>query len=156
MRYQTLIAILLCSTIASAEQVTRVVDGDTLYLSEKKIRLAGIDAPEYSQLCGSIHGPWKCGVVATAKLTGMTLGQDINCDPEGNDKYHRILATCYIRGIDINQSMVTSGYALAYRKYSLKYVTEEEEAHKFHKGIWQGDFQKPWDFRADKRNRTEK
>ena len=43
------------------------------------------------------------------------------------------------------------GLALAYRQYSKDYVLAEKTARNAKKGLWQGDFIKPWDWRKGKR-----
>ena len=40
-----------------------------------------------------------------------------------------------------------NGYAVSYQKYSKKYLSEEIEAKNDKKGIWQGKFEMPWDWR---------
>ena len=42
--------------------------------------------------------------------------------------------------------MVASGWAVAYRRYSLDYVADEDEDAA--RNIWLGDFDMPWDWRA--------
>jgi endonuclease YncB( thermonuclease family) len=46
--------------------------------------------------------------------------------------------------------MVASGWAVAYRRYSLDYVADEDAARR---NIWSGDFDMPWDWRAQRQNR---
>lgn len=43
------------------------------------------------------------------------------------------------------------GYALAYRRYTLDYVDEEDAARDAGAGIWQGEFVAPWEWRRGKR-----
>ena len=38
---------------------------------------------------------------------------------------------------DIGEALIKTGWALAYRKYSTKYVGAEQEAKKAHRGLWQ-------------------
>ena len=44
------------------------------------------------------------------------------------DRYGRTIATCSVQGEGIDAWMVLNGWALAYRRYSLDYVDEEEAA----------------------------
>ena len=46
--------------------------------------------------------------------------------------------------------MVTSGWAVAYRKYSIDYVTVEEKAHLAGLKLWSGTFEMPWAWRLHK------
>ena len=48
--------------------------------------------------------------------------------------------------------MVERGWAVAFRKYSLDHVDAENDAREARRGIWQGEFEMPWDWRAARRN----
>ncbi len=56
-----------------------------------------------------------------------------------------------VAGEDMGAWMVANGLALAYRRYSLDYVDEEAEAYAARRGIWAGQFVKPWEWRRGKR-----
>ena len=43
--------------------------------------------------------------------------------------------------------MVEYGLAVAYRKYSKKFVAKEILAKKEKRGLWSGIFEMPWDYR---------
>ena len=43
--------------------------------------------------------------------------------------------------------MVRNGYAVAYRKYSKKFIIQENMAKKEKLGLWAGTFDMPWDYR---------
>jgi endonuclease YncB( thermonuclease family) len=49
--------------------------------------------------------------------------------------------------IDINALLVEQGWALAYRRYSMDYVDEENTAEASRAGMWAGEFMKPWEWR---------
>ena len=72
----------------------------------------------------------------------------MSCDPRGLDKYGRTLAVCFVDGRDINAEMVRQGYAWAFVKYSQSYVKEEALARAEGLGIWQGESQPAWEYRA--------
>jgi endonuclease YncB( thermonuclease family) len=96
-----------------------VIDGDTLEIGGQRIRLEGIDAPEASQTCATANGgTWECGREATKALKALVLNAEVACDSRGNDKYGRVLATCFSDGKDINATLVKTGYAWAFVKYS--------------------------------------
>jgi endonuclease YncB( thermonuclease family) len=129
----------------------RVVDGDTIVLGETRIRLEGIDAPEAGQTCPRRHvGWWACGTEATAALATMIEGRPVRCEPQGLDKYGRVLAVCFLDGQDINAWMVRQGLAWAFVRYSQRYVQQEKEARALRLGIWQGEAIPPWDYRAQR------
>lgn len=127
----------------------RVVDGDTVDVGETRIRLEGIDAPETGQTCKRKWiGSWPCGAVATTALARMIENRTVSCEPRGLDKYGRTLAVCFVDGRDINAQMVRQGHAWAFVKYSQTYVREEAQARTESLGIWQGESQPAWDYRA--------
>ena len=69
------------------------------------------------------------------------------CIKEGVDNYNRTLSECFINGESLSVFLVRSGYAFAYRKYSKKFIKEEEFAKKNKLGMWSMKFEFPWDFR---------
>lgn len=126
----------------------RVVDGDTIEIGTLRIRLEGIDAPEISQQCERDGGaPWPCGQKAAGELRALVAGNDVLCDETGKDKYRRTLAICFADGVNINETMVRSGYAWAFIKYSRRFEDVEAEARAARIGIWQGVSEAPWDYR---------
>ena len=134
----------------------KVVDGDTIKINSKKIRLYGIDAPEKKQKCKktyltisfmSFTKDYMCGEVSTQKLIKKINNQKLNCNVIDVDRYKRLIGECFKRNINLNSWMVSNGYAVAYRKYSKKYVTDEINAKNNKLGIWQGKFEMPWDYR---------
>ena len=126
----------------------RVIDGDTLDVAGKRVRLFGIDAPELQQMCGrSWFGHWSCGVSAKRELKALTAGRRVVCLSRGRDAYQRILALCYADGREINAELVRRGLAWAFVKYANDYVRLETEARRRAVGIWQGAAQPPWQFR---------
>jgi hypothetical protein len=50
---------------------------------------------------------------------------------------------------------VSNGYAVAYREFSQAYVPDEDAAAKAKKGIWQGSFQEPKEWRKEAKLGTE-
>ena len=129
--------------------VTRVIDGDTIHVGDTRVRLDGIDAPESTQTCKRATGEdWACGTEATHAMRLMAEGRDVVCRNHGLDKYGRTLGTCFVDGRNINAEMVKLGLAWAYVKYSTAYTTEEADARRAKRGVWQGDAVAPWDFRA--------
>ena len=134
----------------------KVVDGDTIKINSKKIRLYGIDAPEKKQKCKktyltisfmSFTKDYMCGEVSTQKLIKKINKQKLNCNILEVDRYKRLIGECFKRNINLNSWMVSNGYAVAYRKYSKKYVSDEINAKNNKLGIWQGKFEMPWDYR---------
>ena len=146
-----LFAIFVACPIAQAADLTgvpRIVDGDTLAIGATKVRLEGIDAPETDQVCLNSKGSRStCGIEARDRLIAHVAGREISCTSNGFDVYNRTLGTCRLLGEDLNGWMVQEGWALAYVKYSAKYVHAEEDARTHLRGLWQGAFIAPWDWR---------
>jgi endonuclease YncB( thermonuclease family) len=126
----------------------RIIDGDTIHINQTKIRLHGIDAPEMKQVCKTSEGKEQlCGQLAKQALEKLVRGQDVTCKGDTRDRYKRLIAVCYVGPLDINERMVTDGWAMAYRKYSKDYVRAEMLAKSRHEGMWGGEFVPPWEWR---------
>ena len=133
--------------------VASVIDGDTIEIHGHRIRLHGIDAPESSQLCTRPSGErWRCGQQASLALSDRIGRAIVSCQPRDRDRYGRIVAICFKGSEDLNRWMVANGWAVAYRRYSVDYVTDEDSARRSRINIWSGDFDMPWDWRAQRRN----
>ena len=132
----------------------RVKDGDTIVIHRLQIRLFGIDAPETDQLCRLPDNPkWLCGIAARDYLRRMIDRQIVTCDQRDVDSYRRMVAVCYLNSpasgkpIILNQMMVANGFALAYRRYSMNYVGDENAARSQSLGVWASRFEFPWVWR---------
>ena len=124
-----------------------VIDGDTIEIHGQRIRFHGIDAPESRQTCVANGEVWRCGQQAALALSDFIGSSPVTCEEQGTDRYGRTIATCHIRGEDIEAWMVANGWAVAYRKYSMDYVGQEQAAKAARRGIWRGKFVPPWDWR---------
>ena len=129
-----------------------VVDGDTIKINGTKIRLFGIDAPELKQKCRKKSGEsYLCGKFSKGMLDFIE-SQDVTvrCEYSKKDKYGRILGICFTPRKDLNKWMVQTGAAVAYKRYSKKYLADEEYARDKKFGIWSGDFIRPEEWRKKK------
>jgi endonuclease YncB( thermonuclease family) len=136
---------------AASSSPARVIDGDTIDLSGQRIRLHGIDTPEAKQTCQRDGVPWLCGAEATKTLRELIGSSTISCTERDKDRYGRIVAVCHANGVNLNAAMVSSGMALAYRKYSDDYTGREASAKAARRGLWASQFVPPWDWRRGKR-----
>lgn len=126
----------------------RAKDGDSLVVGSREVRLFGVDAPEFDQTCKRAGTSWQCGTEAAQKLAALVTGREVRCVSSGADQYGRTLATCTVGQVDVNRTMVASGFAVAFRRYSSNYVSAEESAKVNRRGLWSGEFQMPHAFRA--------
>ena len=137
---------LLTCNISFADNL-RVVDGDTIVLKGEKIRFSGIDTPELKQTCMQGDEEVRCGMTAKMLLIKKIGNNTPRCISKGKDVYKRTLAECFVNGESLSVFLVRSGYAFAYRKYSDKFIKDEEFAKENKLGMWSMKFQFPWDFR---------
>jgi endonuclease YncB( thermonuclease family) len=150
-----LLALLLSSVLGlSVEEApdiegrVRVIDGDTLDVGEVRVRLHGVDAPEADQTCLNARGQeWACGAWATEQAQARWEGRTAGCERIDTDRYGRAVARCQVNGTDLGATLVSEGMALAYREYSDDYLPQEVSAQGAQAGVWQGEFQRPQDFR---------
>ena len=125
----------------------KIIDGDTIKVKGEKIRLFGIDAPEMKQICINKNSKlYKCGQEAKFALETYIYSQVI-CYYNSKDRYGRILGICFVEETELNKMMVQSGNAVAYLKYSKKYLNDQEIAKNKNRGLWSGEFDMPWEWR---------
>ena len=127
----------------------KVIDGDTIILNGEKIRFSGIDTPELKQICLKKNEKINCGIFAKILLIKKIGNKTPKCISEGKDVYKRTLAECFVNGESLSKFLVRSGYAFAYRKYSLKFINDENFAKANNNGIWSMKFEYPWDYRKN-------
>ena len=128
-------------------QNVQITDGDTIKINGEKIRFSGIDTPEMKQTCieNGIINP--CGVTAKKILMDKISNNEVICISEGKDQYKRTLAECFVNDESLSSYLVRSGYAFAYRRYSKKFIEDEEYAKSNKIGMWSMKFDYPWDWR---------
>ncbi len=136
-----------------AVPLVHVIDGDSLTVQQEgaplTIRLTGIDAVEYRQDCTRTGAAWPCGRQARSALEKLAGRGALHCELTAKDQYGRTLATCRTAplpdGIDLGAEMVRQGWAVATGD---AYMVEEAEAQARQRGIWEGSFARPADWRA--------
>ena len=151
----TLLVLLTNSLAEEISGIPKVVDGDTVHIDNYKLRLEGIDAPEMRQECKkeffkisflisfTFYKDYNCGRVSKEKLITKINTSEIKCISSSKDRYKRYIATCFKGKTNLNQWMVRNGFAIAYRRYSKKYVPDEVLAKENKLGLWQGKFMEP-------------
>jgi endonuclease YncB( thermonuclease family) len=117
----------------------RVVDGDGLEIGGQRIRLHGVDAFEMRQMCGANA----CGRASANALRTLVGGGLVACAEMDRDRYGRIVAVCHAGGQDLGAAQVRQGHAVAYTRYSTRYVPEERAARHENVGAWGYGFTPP-------------
>lgn len=120
---------------AQSGVVTRVVDGDTLWVKTSasaqplKVRIQGIDAPEICQ---------PGGVQARDALKREVLGKSVSVTSRALDDYGRTVGTLRLEGQDMGRWMVARGYAWVYRYRHKKgpYADELRQAQSARRGVF--------------------
>ncbi len=118
--------------------VVRVIDGDTIELSDgKEIRLLGIDAPEKNEFYYEESKNF---------LKNLVLGKKVILEKDftDRDKYGRYLRYVFVDKVFVNYELVRKGYAKAITripdvKYNDILIEAENEARKNKIGIWSND-----------------
>lgn len=94
--------------------VIRVVDGDTVHLDvdlgfdikrKDSFRLYGINAPERSTEAGKVSKAW------LEKMLPVGTSVRVNTFKDKREKYGRFLATLWLGDKNLNETLVTEGYA---------------------------------------------
>ena len=137
----------------AASSNVRIIDGDTIVVDGEHMRLFGIDAPEKGQICTMNGQPQRCGPMATEALRRFIGNGPVTCERRSNDRYGRTVAVCSAAGRDLGREMVHSGWAIAFVRYSNEYVEDENRARVSRRGLWEGQFERPEQWRAERRAR---
>jgi len=131
----------LSLTHAENHKVKRVVDGDTLLLTNgEKVRLIGVDTPETKHPQKPVERFGKEAYLFTQR---MVEGKEVRLefDWQKRDKYGRLLAYVYLTdGTFLNAEIIKQGYGFAYTRFPFKYLEEfrryEKEARENGMGLW--------------------
>jgi len=157
--------IVFLATVVSAEaastisgKVVSVADGDTITIlssnnRQTKIRLYGIDTPEKAQAYGK---------QAKKFTASLTAGKRATTTVYDTDRYGRSVGVVFVNGTNVNEELITNGFAWQYRKYCKAsfckdWLKKEEYARSFAFGLWaESNPQPPWDWRKSKRGQSTK
>mgnify|MGYP001482544856 CR=1 FL=1 len=99
-------------------------------INREKIRFSGIDTPELKQTCLKEGVKNFCGKEAKQILIDKIADNKVTCVREGKDQYKRTLAECFVNKVSLSSFLVRNGYAFAYRRYSKKFIKDENFAKK--------------------------
>ena len=147
-----LLALMTVQATAATRQaqvgtVTRVVDGDTVWVSTSasqpplKVRFQGIDAPEICQPGGE---------QARDALKARLLAQKVTVTSGAHDDYGRTIGTVHLQGQDMGRWLVAQGHAwvYSYRARRALYHDEFAQAQAARRGVFSaGQAEEPRLFR---------
>ena len=122
-------------------KVSRVIDGDTLLLTDgERVRLIGVDTPETKHPRKPVQYFGKEAYLFTKE---MVDGKEVRLefDWQRRDKYGRLLAYVYLLdGTLLNSEIIKQGYGFAYTRFPFKYLEQfrrlEKEARENKRGLW--------------------
>lgn len=131
-------AVPACPVLDSAGRplwrVDVVHDGDTVTCLDaagqpQKIRLRGIDAPEFDQPHGRD---------ARQALAFKLGGGSVRVDGAARDQHGRLLGTLWLGDRDLNRELVSEGHAWVFGGFAPDpdLVAAEAEARKARRGLW--------------------
>ena len=133
--------LVLTPSLAAAQRVERVVDGDTIIVSGVgRVRLIGVDTPESVDPRRPVEFFGKEASAFTRRLVGGKRVQ-LEYDWERSDRYGRTLAYVYLAdGTFVNAEIVRQGYGHAYTRFPFEHLDRfrrlEREARAAGRGLW--------------------
>lgn len=138
-----------------AYYVSRVVDGDTIKLSDgERVRLIGVDTPEVHYSDKLLRDAKKSGRdaetiqamgrSASAFTKSLVFGKKVKLefDVEPRDRYGRLLAYVYLEdGTFVNAKILEEGYGQVLTippnvKYADRFIRLQQDARAGRKGLW--------------------
>jgi endonuclease YncB( thermonuclease family) len=137
--FATLLVLLTLAPSVAARpfeaRVIRVKDGDSLVIERveakrrSEVRLAAIDAPEWSQP----HGQQ-----AATALRRMVEGRTVTMEVVDRDRYNRLVARVWLGRSSVNATMVRQGHAWAFDRYITdpEIAAAQSEARRARRGLW--------------------
>lgn len=126
----------------------RVVNGDTLIMYGNYFRLYGIDAPESNQTCANRSGrSYNCGREAAMWLKSWIGENELECHVIRQNTKGDMEGTCSYGPYDLGAALVNAGWAVANVNVTDIYYPYEMQAQENKRGLWQGQFYMPWDWR---------
>lgn len=129
------------------------LSGDTMRISGRVVKLYEIEAPERTQSCKRANGrSWNCGEAAQRALERFTRRDTVTCEiarqAAAGQPMH---ATCRTAaGTDIGGELVREGHVFAGSGFFASYSAQQDEAKAGKRGVWDGDAQRPAEYRETK------
>jgi len=85
-----------------------VLDGDTISVDDSRIRLWGLDAPEWDSQRGQASRDY---------LIGLLKNKEVRCDDTGERSYERVVARCFVGHEDLTELMIRAGHGRPYCRF---------------------------------------
>lgn len=127
----------------------KAIDGSHVEILGKHFKLYGIDTPDTDETCEAANKePYPCGLEARQALEKLVKGSEVQCHTRGPNELNEELAVCSIGNTDLARAMIDGGWAIADRARTLYYEKAEEAARTAKRGIWQGRFILPNEWRT--------
>ena len=130
------VAVCACASPPASAQiqgVASVIDGDTIEIGGKAIRLSGFDSPERGKRCGTVNVYQK----AALALSDFIGKRTVTCEDTGDRNNGRIIGICSVGGVDLGDHVVGQGWARDWPRFSKgKYAEKGAAARKAGRGIW--------------------
>ncbi|MBE9605866.1 thermonuclease family protein [Acetobacteraceae bacterium H6797] len=115
----------------------RVVDGETLRLGDRVVRLYGVNVPARGEKCADSTGRgFDCGAAAAERLSMLIQNRALNCLVHGRDAFGRALGVCQAGEVALNGGLVAAGWALAEEGGQAGLLLVEKQARDAGKGLW--------------------
>ena len=132
-----------------AGKITSIVSGDVFRIGQQTIRLYGLASPLSNQKCLDASGhTYDCGYVSARMLKDFVSGDDVSCRIMNINAKGELMAACSVGSFDIGAAMVEAGWAIALPAVTAIYLPYQQKAQEGRKGLWEGQFQMPWEWAA--------
>jgi endonuclease YncB( thermonuclease family) len=127
----------------------RAISGDTLIVGGRVVRLDDIEAVELGQVCRDSRGrAWRCGRRARQVMRDFIARKQVICRDLARAGTGQFQGSCTADGEDLALRIVEAGYAFADGFLFRTYGEAESLAKEARRGVWQGEAQRPADYRA--------
>jgi endonuclease YncB( thermonuclease family) len=124
------------SHIGAPADTLAVLDGETLRLGDRVVRLAGIAAPPRGSACRNGAQTVDCGVAAANALAALVRGRAVDCTIKDHDGHGRPVVDCMAGPVVLSGALVRHGWAHADRP---ALQADENAARAAGRGIWRPD-----------------
>lgn len=115
-----------------------VIDGQTIEVGGKSLRLYGIRAPALDERCRFQDRSIACGRISRTALLDLTAGATVRCTLRAQRRDGPPAAVCHAGGYDLSEGMTYTGWARADRAVTDTYLRFERDARKHRRGMWRG------------------